>query len=69
MAEDDLLSDYVGAEAAPSAEEEALEREQAQSLAEQKEMLLLAMLSLNAAGTAIFVSYLKLTLYSESMPS
>ena len=49
MAEDDLLSDYVGAEAAPSAEEEALEREQAQSLAEQKEMLLLAMLSLNDA--------------------
>ena len=49
MAEDDLLPDYVGAEAAPSAEEEALEREQAQSLAEQKEMLLLAMLSLNDA--------------------
>ena len=49
MAEDDLLSDYVGAEAAPSAEEEALEREQAQSLAERKEMLLLAMLSLNNA--------------------
>ena len=46
MAEDDLLSDYVGAEAAPSAEEEALEREQAQSLAERKE---LAMLSLNDA--------------------
>ena len=43
MAEDDLLSDYVGAE------EEALEREQAQSLAERKEMLLLAMLSLNDA--------------------
>ena len=49
MAEDDLLSDYVGAEAAPSAEEEALEREQEQSLAEWKEMLLLAMLSLNDA--------------------
>ena len=49
MAENDLLSDYVGAEAAPSAEEEALEREQAQSLAERKEMLLLAMLSLNDA--------------------
>ena len=49
MAEDDLLPDYVGAEAAPSAEEEALEREQAQSLAERKEMLLLAMLSLNNA--------------------
>ena len=49
MAEDDLLSDYVGAETAPSAEEEALEREQAQSLAERKEMLLLAMLSLNDA--------------------
>ena len=49
MAEDDLLPDYVGAEAAPSAEEEALEREQAQSLAERKEMLLLAMLSLNDA--------------------
>ena len=49
MAEDDLLPDYVGAEAAPSAEEEALEREQAQSLAEWKEMLLLAMLSLNDA--------------------
>ena len=45
----DLLPDYVGAEAAPSAEEEALEREQAQSLAERKEMLLLAMLSLNDA--------------------
>ena len=43
MAEDDLLSDYVGAET------EALEREQAQSLAERKEMLLLAMLSLNDA--------------------
>ena len=43
MAEDDLLSDYVGAETAPSAEE------QAQSLAERKEMLLLAMLSLNDA--------------------
>ena len=40
MAEDDLLPDYVGAEAAPSAEEEAPER---------KEMLLLAMLSLNNA--------------------
>ena len=39
MAEDDLLPDYVGAEAAPSAEEEALERE----------LLLLAMLSLNDA--------------------
>ena len=49
MAEDDLLPDYVGAEAAPSAEEEALEREQAQRLAERKEMLLLAMLSLNDA--------------------
>ena len=49
VAEDDLLSDYVGAEAAPSAEEEALEREQAQSLVERKEMLLLAMLSLNDA--------------------
>ena len=49
MAEDDLLSDYVGAEAAPSAEEEALEREQTQSLSEWKEMLLLAMLSLNDA--------------------
>ena len=48
MAEDDLLSDYVGAETAPSAEEEALEW-QAQSLAERKEMLLLAMLSLNDA--------------------
>ena len=47
MAEDDLLPDYVNAEAAPSAEEEALEREQAQSLSEWKEMLLLAMLSLN----------------------
>ena len=49
MAEDALLPDYVGAEAAPSAEEEALERAQAQSLAEWKEMLLLAMLSLNDA--------------------
>ena len=49
MAEDDLLPDYVGAEAAPSAEEVALEREQAQSFAEWKEMLLLAMLSLNDA--------------------
>ena len=49
MAEDGMLPDYVGAEAAPSAEEEALEREQAQSLAERKEMLLLAMLSLNDA--------------------
>ena len=49
VAEDDLLSDYVSAETAPSAEEEALEWEQAQSLAERKEMLLLAMLSLNDA--------------------
>lgn len=47
MEEDDLLPDYVGAEVAPSAEEEALEREQTQSLSEWKEMLLLAMLSLN----------------------
>ncbi len=53
MVEDDLLPDYVGAEAAPSAEEEALEREQAQSLAERKEMLLLAMLSLNDADRGI----------------
>ena len=49
MDEDDLLPDYVGAEAAPSAEEEALQRGQAQSHAERKEMLLLAMLSLNDA--------------------
>ena len=59
MAEDDLLPDYVGAEAAPSAEEEALEREQAQSLAERKEMLLLAMLSLNDADRELINAVLR----------
>lgn len=46
MAEDALLPDYVGAETAPSAETEALEREELRNLAEQKQILLLALLSL-----------------------
>lgn len=46
MEEDDLLPDYVGAETAPSAETEALEREELRNLAEQKQILLLALLSL-----------------------
>lgn len=46
MAEDALLPDYVGAETAPSAETEALEREEFRDLAEQKQILLLALLSL-----------------------
>ena len=49
MAEDDLLPNYVGAEAAPSAEEEVLKREQVRTLAEAKQILLLAMLTLNDA--------------------
>lgn len=49
MAEDGLLPCFVGAEAAPSAEEEVLEREQAQHLAERKHILLLAMLALENA--------------------
>lgn len=44
MEEDALLPDYVGA--APSAETEALEREELRNLAEQKQILLLALLSL-----------------------
>ena len=47
--EEQFSGKILSLEAAPSAEEEALEREQAQSLAERKEMLLLAMLSLNDA--------------------
>ena len=46
MEEDALLPDYVGAETAPSAETEALEREELRNLAEQKQILLLALLSL-----------------------
>ena len=49
MAEDDLLPSYVGMGVAPSAEEEVLEREQAQRFAERKQVLLLAMLALNDA--------------------
>ena len=44
MEEDALLPDYVGAETAPSAETEALEREELRNLAEQKQILLLALL-------------------------
>ena len=58
MEEDDLLSGYVGAETAPSAEEIALEWERAQELAERKQVLLLAMLALSDADreliTALF---------------
>ena len=43
MEEDALLPDYVGAETAPSAETEALEREELRNLAEQKQILLLAL--------------------------
>lgn len=39
MEEDALLPDYVGAETAPSAETEALEREELRNLAEQKQIL------------------------------
>ena len=46
MEEDALLPDYVRAETAPSAETEALEREELRNLAEQKQILLLALLSL-----------------------
>ena len=46
MENDALLPDYVGAETAPSAETEALEREELRNLAEQKQILLLALLSL-----------------------
>lgn len=49
MAEDGMFPCFAGAEAAPSAEEEVLEREQAQCLAERKQILLLAMLVLNDA--------------------
>lgn len=45
MEEDALFPDYVGAETAPSAETEALEREEFRDLAEQKQILLLALLS------------------------
>ena len=40
------MPDYVGAETAPSAETEVLEREDLRNLAEQKQILLLALLSL-----------------------
>lgn len=46
MEEDDLLPTFVGAETAPSAEEEVLLQEQRRELAEQKQVLLLALLSL-----------------------
>ena len=49
MAENDLLPSYVGAEAAPSAEDEVIDREQMRDLAEAKQVLLLAMLALNDA--------------------
>ena len=49
MAENDLLLSYVGAEAAPSAEDEVMDREQIRDLAEAKQVLLLAMLALNDA--------------------
>ncbi len=49
MAENGLLPCFVGAEAAPSAEEEVLEQEEAQHLAERKQILLLAMLALENA--------------------
>ena len=44
-----MLSEYGVSDAAPSADDDALERELALSLADRKEMLLLAMLSLNDA--------------------
>ena len=47
MEADDLLPTFVGAETAPSAEEELLVREQHRELAEQKQVLLLALLSLS----------------------
>ena len=46
MEDDDLLPTFVGAETAPSAEEEVLLQEQRRELAEQKQVLLLALLSL-----------------------
>ena len=49
MSEDGMLPCLVGAEAAPSAEDEVLEREQAQRLAERKQILLLATLALENA--------------------
>ena len=47
MEADDLLPTFVGAETAPSAEEELLVQEQHRELAEQKQVLLLALLSLS----------------------
>ena len=47
MEADDLLPTFVGAETAPSAEEALLVREQHRELAEQKQVLLLALLSLS----------------------
>ena len=49
MAEDGLLPCFVGEGAAPSAEEEVLEREQMRNLAERKQILLLSMLALENA--------------------
>lgn len=46
MERDGLLPDYVGAETAPSAESEVMESEERLELAEQKQLLLLALLSL-----------------------
>lgn len=54
MEEDALLPDYVGAETAPSAETEALEREDLRNLAEQKQILLLALRShVGCEGAAV----------------
>ena len=53
MEEDALLPDYVGAETAPSAETEALEREELRNLAEQKQIILLALLSLKVLTAKI----------------
>lgn len=47
MEADDLLPAYVGAETAPSAEEETLAHEEHQELAQQKQILLMALLSLD----------------------
>ena len=47
MEADDLLPADVGAETAPSAEEETLAHEEHQELAQQKQILLMALLSLD----------------------
>ena len=65
MEEDALLPDYVGAETAPSAETEALEREELRNLAEQKQILLLALLSLK--DTALFFDGASTREYAQRM--